>query len=222
MTLPTDRPPAVAPSAVPPAPPLLPLTADPALAGRLAFALELDRLKGVERRTWRLDGSRRENSAEHSWHLAVLALALAAYAPPGARIDHAVRLCLVHDLVEIDAGDTFAFAGAAEQVDRVARERAAADRLFGLLPDGAAMRALWEEFEAGETPTARYVVALDRLAPLLLNLHGAGGTWREYGVARQAVLRRMAPIEHGAPALWPVVLAGVTRAVAEGWVRDDG
>lgn len=198
-----------------------PAAADPALAGRLAFALECDLLKGVERRTWRLDRSRRENSAEHSWHLATMALALAAHAPAGADVDRAVRMCLVHDLPEIDAGDAFAF-DAAAQAARPDLERAAADRLFGLLPEGAAMRALWEEFEAGTTPTARYVNALDRLAPLLLNVHTEGGTWREHGVGRAAVLRRMAPIEQGAPALWPVVLRAVDAAVAAGWVRDDG
>ena len=195
------------------------LAADPPLAGRLGFALELDALKGVERRTWRLDRSRRENSAEHSWHLATMALALAAYAPAGADVDRAVRMCLVHDVPEIDAGDAFAF-DAAAQAARPALERAAADRLFGLLAEGAAMRALWEEFEAAETPAAHFVHALDRLAPLLLNLSTEGGTWREHGVARAAALRRMAPIEHGIPALWPAVLEAVAGAVARGWVGE--
>jgi putative hydrolase of HD superfamily len=205
---------------MPPAPALLPLTDDPALAGRLAFALEMDRLKGVERRTWRLDRSRRENSAEHSWHVATLVLAFAPLAPPGTDLDRALRMCVVHDIVEIDADDTFAFDVAAN-VAKAEREQAAADRLFGLVPEGAAMRALWDEFEAMQTPTARYVNALDRVAPLLLNLHTEGGTWREHGVARSAVLRRMAPIEDGAPALWPVVLRALDAAVAAGWVVAD-
>lgn len=193
---------------------------DPALRSRLAFALELDRLKGVERRTWRVDRTRRENSAEHSWHLVTMALVFAAHAPAGADVDRVVRMLLVHDLVEIDAGDTFAF-DVAGLAGRDARERLAADRLFALLPDGAALRALWEEFERGETPDARYAAALDRLAPLLLNLHTDGGTWREHGVRRAAVVARMRPIEHGVPALWPAVLAAIDAAVARGWVRPD-
>jgi putative hydrolase of HD superfamily len=205
---------------MPPAPALLPLTDDPALAGRLVFALEMDRLKGVERRTWRLDRSRRENSAEHSWHVAALALAFAPLAPPGTDLDRALRMCVVHDIVEIDADDTFAFDLAAN-LAKAEREQVAADRLFGLVPEGAAMRALWDEFEAMETPTARYVNALDRVAPLLLNMHTEGGTWREHGVTRSAVLRRMAPIEGGAPALWPVVLRALDAAVAAGWVVAD-
>jgi putative hydrolase of HD superfamily len=210
----------VSPAApAPPAGPGAPLlaTGDAALDARLAFGLELDRLKGVERRTLRLDRSRRENSAEHSWHLATLALVLAPHAPAGTDVDRVVRMLLVHDLVEIDAGDTFAF-DTVGLADREAREQAAAERLFGLLPDGAALRALWDDFEAGASPDARFANALDRLAPLLLNLHTEGGTWREHGVGRAAVLRRMAPIEHGLPALWPAVRTAIDGAVAAGWV----
>ena len=199
------------------------LAADPALAPlipRLAFALEIDRLKGVERRTWRVDRSRRENTAEHSWHVATLALVFADHAPPGADVDRVVRMLLVHDLVEIDAGDTFAF-DAVGMLDRDAREARAADRLFGLLPGGTTLRALWEEFDAGTTPDARYANALDRLAPLLLNLATEGGTWREHGVTRAAVLRRMQPIAEGIPALWPAVVAVLDDAVRVGWVRAD-
>ena len=199
------------------------LADDPALAPlvpRLAFALEIDRLKGVERRTWLADRSRRENSAEHSWHVATLALVLADLAPPGTDVDRVVRMLLVHDLVEIDAGDTFAF-DAVGLTDRDARERAAADRLYALIPGGERLRALWEEFDAGETPDARYANALDRLAPLLLNLATEGGTWREHGVPRSAVLRRMAPIATGLAAIWPAVRAVVDDAVRVGWVAAD-
>lgn len=195
------------------------LAASP-LGAPLAFALELDRLKGVERRTLRLDRSRRENSAEHSWHLATMALVFAAHAPEGTDVDRVVRMLLVHDVVEIDAGDTFAF-DAAGLTGREARERVAADRLFALLPGGATLRALWEEFERADTVDARYANALDRLAPLLLNLHTDGGTWREHRVARAAVLARMRPIEAGLPALWPAVVAAIDAAVDRGWVRSD-
>jgi putative hydrolase of HD superfamily len=189
------------------------------LARQVRFALEADRLKGVLRRTRLLDGSRQENSAEHSWHLALLALVLADAAPAGVDQAHVLRMLLVHDLVELDAGDTFAY-DAEANLGREAREQRAAERIFGLLPEaqGAGLRALWDEFEAGTTPEARFAVALDRFQPLLLNFYGGGGSWLEHGVTRAQVLLRMAPIEHGAPALWPVVLEAVERACAAGWI----
>jgi putative hydrolases of HD superfamily len=183
------------------------------LARQLAFVRELDKLKGVLRRTALIDRSRRENSAEHSWHLAATALALAEHAPAGTDVAHAIALLLVHDVVEIDADDTFAF-DTVGYLDKVEREARAADRLFGLLPDdlAARMRALWEEFEAAETPEARFAVALDRFGALVQNdAAGDGGTWRQHGVGRDAVLARMAPIEHGAPGLWPAVLEALDR-----------
>ena len=133
-----------------------------------------------------------------------------------------VRMLLVHDVVEVEAGDTFCY-DAGANLGREEREQVAADRTFGLLPpaDGAELRALWEEFEAGRTPDARFAVALDRFQPLLLNFYGGGGSWREHGIARAQVLRRMAPIEHGAPALWPFVLEVIERACAAGWITPD-
>jgi putative hydrolase of HD superfamily len=195
---------------------------DNALDRRIRFALEADRLKSVMRRTRLVDGSRHENTAEHSWHLALLAMLLGDTA--GADVDQTrvLRMLLVHDLIEVDAGDTFAF-DAAGYLDKAEREQAAAARLFGLLPDpqGAELRALWEEFEAEESADARFAVALDRFQPLLLNFFGGGGSWREHGITRAQVLRRMAPIEHGAPALWPMVLNVIERACAEGWISPD-
>lgn len=190
---------------------------------QFTFIRELDRLKGVLRRTSLIDRSRHENSAEHSWHLATMALVLAEYAPAAADLSRVVELLLVHDVVEIDAGDTFAFDVAAN-LGKVDRETAAATRLFGLLPDDDArrLRARWDEFEAGETPSARFANALDRLQGLVLNDAPAdGGTWRLHGVTRAQVLARMAPIEHAAPKLWPLVLDAVARAVARGDVRDE-
>jgi putative hydrolase of HD superfamily len=188
---------------------------------QIAFIVEADRLKQVIRRTKIMDGQRHENSAEHSWHLALMALVLAEHAPGPLDLGRAVRMLLVHDLVEIDAGDTFAFDALGNQ-SKAAREQAAADRLFALPPEdqGAELRALWDEFEAGETPEARFAVALDRLEPLICNMRNGGGTWREHGIARAAVLRRMDPIRTGAPALWPYVLAAVEAAVAAGWVAE--
>lgn len=190
------------------------------LGQQFAFIRELDRLKSVLRRTSLIDRSRRENSAEHSWHLATMALVLAEYAPPGANAEHVVELLLVHDVVEIDADDTFAFDVAANE-SKAEREQAAATRLFALLPDDLArkFRGLWDEFEANETPSARFANALDRLQGLVQNdAGGDGGTWRMHSVSRERVLARMAPIERGAPGLWPVVLDAVARAVAAGHI----
>jgi putative hydrolases of HD superfamily len=192
------------------------------LARRLRFVLEADRLKSVLRRTRLLDGSRHENSAEHSWHLALMAVLLADTAAAEVDLLRVLSMLLVHDVVEIDADDTFAY-DAAANLDRAERERLAADRLFGLLPEADAreMRGLWEEFEAGETTDARFAVALDRIQPLLLNANGGGGTWREHAVTRALVLRRMEPIRHGAPGLWPFVTRTIDEACAAGHIAPD-
>ncbi len=201
------------------------------LDAQLAFVRELDRLKLVLRRTSVGGGSRRENSAEHSWHLATTALVLGEHAPPGVDLGRALRMLLVHDVVEIDADDTFAFAAIADPAVATAqaeRERRAADRLFGMLPpeQGAELRALWVEFESGATeggtPTARFAVALDRLAGMLQNAANAGGTWREHGITVAAAYRRMAPIREGAPALWPLVERTIADAAAAGHLLGTG
>ena len=188
------------------------------LERQLAFLVEADRLKGVLRQTTLCDRSRAENSAEHSWHLALAALVLAEHAPDvdGARV---LRMLLVHDLVEIDAGDAFAY-DASANVGKEEREREAASRIYGLLPADQAeeLRELWDEFEAGETRVARVAVAIDRLQPLLLNHHSGGGSWKAHGVGRTAVLRRMAPIEDALPSLWPTVLDVVERNCALGHI----
>jgi putative hydrolase of HD superfamily len=189
------------------------------LTNRLNFIIEADRLKQVIRRTRLMDGSRHENSAEHSWHLALMALTLAEYAPMPCDLNHVVQILLVHDLVEIDAGDTFAFDLQAN-LTKDAREQAAAARLFGLLPDqeGMALQALWDEFEAATSNEARFAVAMDRLEPLLCNMRNGGGTWREHHVSHAAVLQRMTPIRDGAPELWPYVLSVIAEAREQGWI----
>lgn len=178
--------------------------------------MELDKLKGVLRRTMLTDMSRRENSAEHSWHLALMAVLLHEHACEEVDVARVLRMVLVHDVVEIDAGDTFAY-DAAGHVDKEERERAAADRLFGLLPDdhAAELRALWDEFEECSTADARFALALDRLHPLLQNLHANGGTWRSHGVTLEQVMARMEPIQRACPALWP----WVDRMLKEVWVN---
>jgi putative hydrolase of HD superfamily len=193
------------------------------IASQLAFVVEIDRLKSVLRQTSLCDGTRRENSAEHSWHLAVMAAILAEHAGPGVDVPHVIRMLLVHDLVEIDAGDTFAFDVAAN-VGREARERTAAERLFGLLPpdQDAELRALWEEFEAQATPSARFAAALDRMQPLLNNHGSNGGSWRTHAITRAQVLARMRPIEAALPALWSTVMDIVDANCACGNIREDG
>jgi len=173
------------------------------LDAQLAFLREADRLKSVLRQSRIIDGSRRENSAEHSWHLALMGFVLHDYAPAGADLGRVTAMLLVHDLVEIDAGDLFAYAGAPAQARQEAAERAAADRIFALLPAGQAgeVRALWDEFEERRTPEARFARALDRLQPLLANYAQGGGTWAEHGVTADQVLVKVALIEDGSPAL---------------------
>ena len=192
---------------------------DPRLERQLAFALELDRLKGVLRQTRVTDGARQENSAEHSWHLALCAVLLAEHAPAGADLLRVLKMVLVHDVVEIDAGDAFCYDDAAN-VGKEERERLAAERIFGLLPVDLAneLQALWQEFEEGTSPDARFAVAMDRLQPLLLNFHGQGGSWRHHAITHDRVLVRMAPIRDGAPGLWPVVVRLLDEAVARGYL----
>ncbi|MBP1804228.1 HD domain-containing protein [Rubellimicrobium aerolatum] len=174
----------------------------------MAFLVEADRLKSVLRATTLADGSRRENSGEHSWHLALYAMVLAGEAGPGVSIDRVVRMLILHDLVEIDVGDVpiHSSEGAAHgSAEVLAAERAAAERIFGLLPDpqGAEFRALWEEFEAAQTPDAVFAKSLDRVQPVMQNLASGGGTWVTYGVtAEQLEARVGVKVARGAPGLW--------------------
>ncbi|MBW4459191.1 MAG: HD domain-containing protein [Nodosilinea sp. WJT8-NPBG4] len=190
------------------------------LQQQIAFVIEIDRLKQVLRQTQLMDASRRENSAEHSWHLAVMALVLAEYAPAEVDMQRAIHQVLIHDLVEIDAGDTFCY-DAAGHDGRADREQQAADRIFGLLPEAIAqqLRQLWDEFEAQATPTARFAASLDRIQPLLHNWQTQGGTWKQHSICRAQVMKRMAPVEQGAPELWPFVLEVIEESVAKGYLK---
>lgn len=187
------------------------------LAAQFAFLNEADRLKQVLRATTLNDGSRPENSGEHSWHLALYALVLADQAAPGVSIDRVIRMLILHDLVEIDVGDVpihSANGAAHASAETAAAERRAADRIFGLLPDdlGRDLRALWDEFEAAETPDAVFAKALDRVQPVMANLMSGGGTWATYGVTFDQLESRVGvKIARGAPRLWDWV-RGLTRA----------
>ena len=190
---------------------------------QLRFLLEADRLKTVLRQSPLTDGSRRENSAEHSWHLALMALVLAGHAPPGTDLSRVVAMLLLHDLVEIDAGDLFLYADQAAQDRQAEAERAAAGRLYGLLPSPQAesLRALWDEFEERRTPEAKFARALDRLQPMLANVQVGGGTWREHGVTAPQVLARVALIEDGSATLGEYARGMIASAVERGYLAAD-
>lgn len=189
-------------------------------SGRLdqqfAFLNEADKLKQVLRATTLCDGSRRENSGEHSWHLALYALVLADHAGSGVSIDRVIKMLILHDLVEIDVGDVpihSANGSAHGSIETAAAEARAADRIFGLLPLDLRddLRALWDEFEAALTPDAAFAKCLDRVQPVMHNLASGGGTWVEYNVnAEQLEARVGVKIAKGAPALWEWV-RGKTR-----------
>jgi len=190
------------------------------LAEQIRFVVEIDKLKSVFRRTYLMDRSRRENDAEHSWHLAVMAILLSEYAAErDIDVLRVVKMVLLHDLVEIDAGDTFCYDEAAH-ADKPRREQAAADRIFPLLPadQGTDLRALWDEFEARQTPDARFAAALDRLQPLLHNYHTEGAAWREHGVTADRVFARNRHMAEGAPKLWEYAAGFIRDAVEKGYL----
>ncbi len=170
----------------------------------MQFLVEADRLKQVLRRTSIVGGERLENSAEHSWHLTLMTLVLSEHAAcAGLDLLKVLKMQIVHDLVEVDAGDTFVYDQAGVK-DQEEREQEAASRIFGLLPAdaGADLRAVWDEFEARETPEARFARALDRLQPMLLNYVNGGGPWQQHGIRADQVREINSCIEDGAPTLW--------------------
>ncbi len=183
------------------------------LDAQFAFLNEADRLKSVLRATTLVDGSRPENSGEHSWHLALYALVLADQAAPGVDINRVIRMLLIHDLVEIDVGDVpiHSLNGQAHaSAETHAAEAKAADRIFGLLPSDLAtdLRVLWDEFEAAESPDARFAKSLDRVQPVMANLMSGGGTWTTYSVTYDQLESRVGvKIAKGAPGLWDWVKA---------------
>jgi putative hydrolase of HD superfamily len=175
------------------------------LDATLEFFLEIDRLKGVERRNRLADGSRRENTAEHSWHIGLAALVFAPFAREPVDVGRAVAMALAHDIVEIDAGDTFAYDEGEAAASKEAREEEAATRLFGMLPEaqGTMLRELWDEYERGDTPEARFVMALDRMAPMVLNIAEGGTTWTEHEITPERIRARNGPhVDAALPGVW--------------------
>jgi putative hydrolase of HD superfamily len=196
------------------------LTNEDRLAQQIRFVVEIDKLKSVLRQTWLTDRTRRENDAEHSWHLAIMVILLQEYAQ-AAEIDvlHVLKMVLIHDLVEIDAGDTFVYDDVAAR-DKRQREERAADRVFGLLPEDqrGEFRSLWDEFEARRTPEAQFAAALDRLQPILHNYHTQGKAWQQHGIKLSQVIARNQHMEEGAPALWEYARRLIDDAVEKGFL----
>jgi putative hydrolase of HD superfamily len=192
------------------------------LARQIAFIIEIDKLKQVLRHSPLIDRSRRENDAEHSWHLATMALVLNDHAGPDVSLVRVLKMLLIHDIVEVDAGDTFLYdtEAAAEQA---AREAVAAQRLFGLLPPGvgAELCALWEEFEEQRSPDSLWARTLDRLQPLLQNYCTEGGNWRYPGVTPEKVLARLDVIREASPSLWQFAERLVRDGAARGYFRKE-
>lgn len=183
------------------------------------FLMELDKLKNVQRRTKVIGQRRHENSAEHSWHLAVAAMSLAPYAQMQVDVQRVVQMALLHDVVEIDAGDVMVYDLAAREAIQ-AKERAAADRIFTLLPSALRdkFRALWDEYEAAETPDSRFANMLDRALPIVQNLHNQGQSWKENGIRLEQVLNRNATLAKEWPELWRYLQQHLTHAHQQGWL----
>ncbi len=195
---------------------------DNRLAQQLDFIMEIDKLKGIYRQTYLLDTSRKENDAEHSWHLAVMALLLAEYAREELDLLKVLKMVILHDLVEIDAGDSFCYDDAAI-CDKAEREEEAAARLFALLPPDQEreLRGLWDEFEERSTPEARFAASLDRLQPLMHNYHTRGKSWLEHGVTRDKVIKRNNYIQEGSPRLWKYAEELIETAVEKGYLQGE-
>ena len=188
---------------------------------QMEFLLEADKAKEVMRQTYISSGKRKENDAEHSWHLALMGMLLNEHANEQIDILRVIKMVLIHDLVEIDAGDTYAYDIEGNDTKR-RREVAAAERLFHLLPKDQEkdMWELWEEFEAGKSPEARFALALDKVQPVMLN-HAAGGkSWREHGVALEQIIKRNELTPEGSRPLWDYAREMIDENVAKGNIKS--
>ncbi|EGQ9573667.1 HD domain-containing protein [Vibrio alginolyticus] len=190
------------------------------LEKQLALVIELDKLKSILRRT-RVKSAegRLENSGEHSWHVALMAILMEEHANAPVDICRVMKMLLIHDVVEIDAGDTFVYDTAASQ-EQAEKEIRAAERLFGMLPSEQELLALWHEFEAAQTDDAKYAKALDRLIPMLLNYHNNGQSWKEHGVSREQALTINKRIEFGSVTLWDKAKELIEEATEKGWLKS--
>jgi len=192
------------------------------LLKQIAFIKEIDKIKYIQRKTKLLNSDRQENDAEHSWHLAIMAIVLAEHADEPIDILKVVKMALIHDLVEIDAGDTFLF-DTTKDHDNTAQERIAANRIFGLLPQkqAAEFKAIWEEFEARQTPEAKFARSMDRLEPLLQNVSNKGGTWAEFDIAFPAVYNKQSVHKDSSAVIWDYVQQLLEQSVHDGILKQS-
>ncbi len=193
---------------------------DEKLQKQIKFAIVIDEMKNVFRRNLIIDGSRRENDAEHSWNLAMLAMLFEKYSTEKVDLEKVLKIALVHDLIEVYAGDTFAY-DAKGNKDKLQREIESANKLFGILDpvQGAEIRALWDEFEAKETPESKYANAIDRIQPLINNYMTDGHTWKEGDVHAPQIYKRMDIIRTTTPALWPIVEGIISTSIEKGILK---
>lgn len=192
------------------------------LRQQIQFCVEIDKVKNIFRQTYLADGKRKENDAEHSWHIALMAYLLQEHLEEDVDLLKVILMVLIHDLVEIDAGDTYAYDDAGA-LDKRAREEKAADRIFGLLPadQGAHLRNLWEEFESYETPEAKYAHLLDNFQPLLLNDASEGKSWEEHGVKKAQIYKRNEKIEETSETVWNEMKRVVQKNIESGKIREE-
>lgn len=192
------------------------------LEKQIRFIVEIDKVKNIFRQTYLADAGRKENDAEHSWHIALMAYLLQEYAEKPVDVSKVMLMVLIHDLVEIDAGDTYAYDDAGTETKR-AREEAAADRIFGLLPEdqGKYFRELWEEFEAYESPEGKYAHLLDNFQPLLLNDASGGLSWQEHQVKKSQIYKRNEKIEETSETIWNCMKEIVQKHIECGHVEED-
>lgn len=192
------------------------------LRKQMQFIMEIDKLKKITRQSYISDGSRKENDTEHSWSLAMMCMILSEYANEEIDLLHAMKMVLIHDIVEIDAGDTYAYDNVGNATKRE-REEKAADRIFGLLPDDMAkeMRDLWEEFEALETKEAKFAKVMDNVQPLMLNDATDGRAWREHKVRKEQVMGRNATTHEGSEEIWEFAKELIDKNVAKGNIIDE-
>ena len=192
------------------------------LLNQIAFIKEIDKVKYIQRKTKLFNSDRNENDAEHSWHLALMAIVLAEHSDEPVDILKVVKMVLIHDIVEIDAGDTFIY-DSQKNHSNTDEERLAANRIFGLLPKQQAdeLIAIWEEFEAGETKEAKFAKAMDRLEPLLQNTSNNGGTWKEFDVSYKKVYEKKCVIKEGSTSLWNYAEGLINESVAKGILKNE-
>ena len=189
---------------------------------QLEFIKTIDEMKTVLRRSLNISTKQRENDAEHSWHIAVMAMLLSEYASPEVDVNYAVKMCLVHDLVEVYAGDTFCW-DKVGNLSKEQRELEASEKLFAILPkdQGEYIKNIWLEFDAHKTPTSLFANAMDRLQPFILNVEADGHTWRLAHTTYTQIMERFSLVEKALPVAWNYIVENIERAIAKGWIVDD-